>query len=209
MHATCPRKYTPIAQMAAAVTVPNTANMVIVLRIIEGKHTVCFKNIDTPYVFKKVEFVEAVAMLEQDHRQKIQKNGAGLRGARQRKNRLNALSSDEGMMSDYGRSRQTTAATTHTTTPACCYHTCIFRKVAGLLVKMLTPIPIKSPKTMAMNGSGTVCSLVIAAHTRPMNTVPSKQIEKNRPQLSLYIRLGAVSQLAPSYPGQQLHLPSR
>ncbi len=85
----------------------------------------------------------------------------------------------------------------------------MLRSVPGLTEKILTATPIKSPITIAMKGSGSARSLVIEAHTMPMKTVPSRQIEKNRPQLSLYMRLGAVSQLPPSYPGQHLHLPSR
>jgi hypothetical protein len=88
-------------------------------------------------------------------------------------------------------------------------HTCMLRKVPGLIEKMLTATPIKSPRTIAMNGSGTARSLVKDAHTMPMKTVPSKQMEKNKPQLSLYIRFGAVSQLTPSYPGKHWHVPSR
>jgi hypothetical protein len=87
--------------------------------------------------------------------------------------------------------------------------TCILRRVPGLMEKILTATPINIPNTMAIKGSGTARSRVMEAHTRPMKTVPSRQIEKNRPQLSLYIRFGAVSQLSPSYPGQHLHLPSR
>jgi hypothetical protein len=88
-------------------------------------------------------------------------------------------------------------------------HTCMLRRALGSMAKILTAAPIRSPKTMAMKGSGTARSLVIEAHTMPMKTAPSRHMEKNRPQLSRYMRLGAVSQLAPSYPGQHLHLPSR
>ena len=76
--------------------------------------------------------------------------------------------------------------------------TCILRRVPGFIAKILTATPINIPNTMAIKGSGTARSRVMEAHTRPMKTVPSRQIEKNRPQLSLYIRFGAVSQLSPS-----------
>ncbi len=68
----------PSAQTAAAITVPNTANMVMVLgQIVNSKCRVKCGGRE-PDVFEKVQLVEAVTMLEQDHRQKIQENGAGL-----------------------------------------------------------------------------------------------------------------------------------
>ncbi len=68
----------PSAQNAAAITVPNTANMVMVLgHIVNSKCRVKCGGRE-PDVFEKVQLVEAVTMLEQDHRQKIQENGAGL-----------------------------------------------------------------------------------------------------------------------------------
>ena len=63
----------------------------------------------------------------------------------------------------------------------------MLRKAPGSMEKMLTAAPIKSPKTMAMNGSGTARSLVMEAHTMPMKTAPSRHMEKNRPQLSRYL----------------------
>jgi len=77
---TCPMKYMPNAQKAADMTVPKTANIVMVLE--NGcENSMCRHEqrcISAPDVFEEVQLVEAVAVLEQNHWQKVKKNGARL-----------------------------------------------------------------------------------------------------------------------------------
>ncbi len=117
-----------------------------------------------------MRLVETIAVLEQDHGQEVEEDGAWL------PRRVNIMVKGAA----WGG------------------HTCMLRRVPGLTENMFTAAPINIPKTMATKGSGTARSRVIDAQTKPINTVPSRHMEKKRPQLSRYIRLGAVSQLSPS-----------